>query len=66
MKPNEKIQGYVSTAQGGECRDASLEWPQCRSVALPLCPPGAKGKMLSLGSGLCWCTRGGSEEVCEL
>lgn len=53
MKQNEKMQSYVSTAQDGECRDANLEWPRCKSVALPLYPPGAKGKMLGLGSGLC-------------
>lgn len=35
MKQNEKTQSYVSTAQDGECRDANLEWPQCKSVALP-------------------------------
>lgn len=63
MKQKEKMQSYASTAQGGECRDAGLEWPWCRSVALPLYPPGAKGKRLSLGSGLC---SSGSEDVCEL
>lgn len=50
MKENEKVQSFYST--GWECRDASLEW-QCLECGIASVPPGTKGKMLHLGSGLC-------------
>lgn len=53
-KQNEKMQNYVSIAQGGECRDASNVW-HC------LCAPGTQGKMLR--TVLMY--QGCSEDVCE-